>query len=295
MIQRSLIPVFAVILCCVSPASGVEVYVIARESYNVAPYNRYQFGRFDIDSPNTSGGAGNYVYPFVSIGTNSSQGMMNLAFNPTNATMYLTYDDTVNIQYRSITKTGTMSANLGISPAQWGMSFDNSGNLYGTEGYGPSTMMKLNASTGVMISSNSTTSSLYSSYAGNMAWFSGQYYFANEDTYQLVTIGTNGTVTSKGAFAGTGYDNNLGHTLFAKDAQLYMLNGLNLYTVNVTNGALGKLGSISGVAGDTPSNGFAGAVVPEPSSLVMAVAACFMAVAIALRRRLRSRHTIRTA
>jgi len=289
MIQRATFSVLALILCCVYPVRGVEVFVIAREEFNNAPYNGYQFGRFDIDTPNTSGGTGNYVYSFVPIGTQSTNNMQNLAWNPTNSTMYLVYDDNTTIEYRSITATGTMSGNLGVTPARGGLSFDNVGNLYGVDGEFQASMIQLNATTGAQITASVTSSTIYSSFAGNMAWLGGQYYFANENDYNLVTIGTNGAVTTKGAFSGTGYDNNKAHALFRKDSQLYMLNGLNLYTVNVTNGALTKLGSISGVGGDAPSNGFAGAVVPEPSAIVMALMAFVVAVAIRFRpgRRIR--------
>lgn len=164
------------------------------------------------------------------------------------------------------------------------MAFDNSGNVYSLNG--PLTSMtNSNPATGATVSSASISgASLYSSFGGNMAWAGGQYDFANQSTsYSLETIGTDGQVTTIGAFSGTGYIGTSANTLFMHLNQMYMINDLNLYSLNLSNGALTKLGSISGVVGDNPSQGFSGAVsltpVPEPSTIVLAIVSDIQALA----------------
>lgn len=275
----------AVLLSLVSTAHCVEIYAIARRSYSNPPFNAYQFGRFDIDNPNTSGGVGNYVYTFSFLGAESSAGMSNLAFNTTNSTMNLVYDST---QYRSISGIGILSADLGTTASGYGMTYDNSGNLRGTD---LTSLLQLNPSNGATTASAtlSPAGSIYSSYGGNMAWASNTIYYANEADYSLATLGIDGTVTTVGAFSGTGYDNTQAHVLFLHLNQMYMLNGLNLYTLNLATAALTKLGSITNVGGNQPSPGFAGAIsitpVPEPSTFVLAIAAGCVAALCRKRRR----------
>lgn len=178
------------------------------------------------------------------------------------------------------------------------MSFSDTGVLYG---YDLMQMIHMNPATGAAITS-STTPFIYSSFGGNMAWASGEYYVADETSpNSLITIGTNGTVTTKGAFAGTRYvASNRAHALFYHANQMYMLNGLNLFTVNLANGALSQLGSISGVVCDNPSRGFAGTVsvsasppttpVPEidPAGMGSVLALVAGALGLIERRRLQS-------
>ncbi|MBI1324232.1 PEP-CTERM sorting domain-containing protein [bacterium] len=266
---RHLIPALAILSVSVPALRAADIYAIARESYNTGATNRYQFGNFDIDNPDTSGGSGNYVYTFNPLVPKNPTAMQSMTFNTTNSTMYLIYDFS---QYRSIDTAGTLSGDLGATESVgYGMSFDDSGVLYGTD---MSNMLNLNASTGATLSSSPISPGfVYSSFGGNMAWQGGNYYFADEFGHKLVTIGTNGLVTTIGAFTGTGYDNTKAHVLFLHLNQMYMLNGLNLFTVDLSNGALSKLGSITGVEGDNPSQGFSGATsltpVPEPSTYAL--------------------------
>lgn len=280
MSPRTLLLSLAFLSIPLSSIEAADIYAIARLSYNSSPFNRYQYGSINVDTPNTSGGAGNFVYTFSPIGAESSTALANLAMNTTNSTMYV-----INAfnTYRTIDIAGNLSASLGTTSASGGMTFDNSGNVYSLNS-SSNAMLNLNPATGATVSSSSTSGgSLYSSFGGNMAWAGGQYYFANQNGYNLVTIGTTGQITTIGAFSGTGYLGSSANNLFMHLNQMYMLNGLNLYTVNLSNGVLTKLGSVTGVLGDNPSQGFSGAVsptpVPEPSTIVLAIAAGVLALA----------------
>ncbi len=275
----------AVLLSLVSTAQCADIYAIARRSYSNSPFFAYLFGRFDIDNPDTSGGAGNYVYNFSFLGPESTTAISNLAFDTTSSTMYLVYSFA---QYRSISGIGILSGDLGATDSTYGMTYDDSGNLIGTD---LANLLQLNPANGATTASAtlSPAGSIYSSFGGNMAWASNTIYYANEADYNLVTLGIDGTVTTVGAFSGTGYDNTQAHVLFMHSNQMYMLNGLNLYTLNLATAALTKLGSITNVGGNQPSPGFAGAIsmtpVPEPSTFVLAAAAgCVAAIGHRLRR-----------
>lgn len=278
MSNRMLLLSLALIPFCVAVLEAADIFAIARQSYNSSPFIHYQYGWFDIDTPDTSGGAGNYVYTFTPVGALGSS-LANLAFNPTNSTMYVVSNFN---EYRSIDTSGTMSANLGTISANGGMAFDLAGNLHSLNG-SYNLMLNLNPATGATISSATLSTTIYSSFGGNMAWQGGQYYFADEITKSLVTVAPNGQITTQGAFAGTGYVGNKSHVLFTHLNHMYIVNGLNMFTVDETNGALTMLGTISGVVGGNPSPGFSGATsltpVPEPSSFAMAFAASGVAFA----------------
>lgn len=221
------------------------------------------------------------------IGSEDGTSLASLAFNPTDATIYTIYNFD---SYRSIDTFGTLSVSLGTAAQVGaGMSFSGAGELYGTD---MTDMVQMNPATGATMSSSTLTGPVYSSFGGNMAWMAGQYYFADENTQSLVTISTTGTVTTVGTFAGTGYDVNGGQVLFSHLDQMYLLSGLNLLSVDITNGAVSKLGTVSGVAGDNPSPGFSGATslsapVPEvdPAGLGSVVALVAGALGLLERRR----------
>lgn len=252
-------------------SNGADIYVIARISNSSAPFNEYQFGKFDLDAPDTSGGAGNYVYAYNAIGTKGTTGMKNLAYDTTNATMYLSY---ASNEYRTIDTSGTVSgSSLGTTASLFGMAFEPSGELYGAA---MTSMYELNTSTGATLATNTLSSMVYSSYGGNMTWMGGNYYFANEINQTLVNLGSTGTYTAVGSFTGTGYSTSGGHALFMHENQMYLLNGTNLFSVDSATAAVTKLGSITGIGGTNPAKGFAGAVsftpVPEPSTYAMCLA-----------------------
>jgi hypothetical protein len=263
--------------------NGADIYVLARIANTSSPFNEFQFGKFDLDNPNTSGGSGNYVYSYSAIGTKGTTALKNLAFNPTNSTMYLSYGTN---EYRTIDTSGTLSASsLGTTASLFGMAFNESGELYGAH---TTNMYDMNPATGATLSTATLTTMAYSSYGGNMTWMSGSYYFANEYNKSLVILGTNGSYTSVGKFVDTDYTSSAGHALFMHENQMYLLNGLNLFSVNAATAALTKLGSITGIGGTGISKGFSGAIsftpVPEPSTYAMGLAGMTL-IALGARRK----------
>jgi len=260
-------------------ASASLVYAVARISNSSPPFNQYQFGSFDINNPNTSGGVGNYTYQFTSLGSVSSTNLNNLAYNPTNSTIYV---DSNASDFRSIDTAGNLSASsLGTTPSKFGAAFDSAGNFRGAHN---TSWYTLNPATGASTGTATLTPAVYSSSGGNLAFNpgDGSYYFSHAGgpaAIKLLAIDSAGNTTDRGAFSGTGYDWSKYQPLFMHLGQLYMLNENRLYTVNSSNANLTLMGTITNLPTNF-ANGFTGAVsmtpaaagggtVPEPSTLAV--------------------------
>lgn len=260
-------------------ASASLIYAMARISNSSSPFNQWQFGSFDINNPNTSGGVGNYTYQFTSLGSVTSTNLNNLAYNPTNSTIYV---DAAGGDFRSIDTAGNLSASsLGTTPAKFGAAFDSAGNFRGAHS---ANWYTLNPATGASTGTTTLTPSVYSPSGGNLTFNPGDglYYYSHASgpsATKLLAIDSAGSTTDRGAFSGTGYDWTKYQPLFTHLGQLYMLNANRLYTVNSSNANLTLVGTITNLPVNF-ANGFTGAVsmtpaaagggtVPEPSTLAV--------------------------
>ena len=258
------------------------IYAIARLSFVDEPYYSYQFGVFDLGSP--IGSPGSYTYAWTSLGSSSVTPLANLALNPVTSQMYLQYNFT---EYRTISTGGVIGASsLGSMDTLFGMAFDSSGNLYGTDG---SAWLTLNPSTGATTSSTAI-SGVYSQFGGAMAYASdGDFYFAESGPPDsLFNITAGGVDTEVGDFSGTNYNDAGWSAMFSSGVNSYLLNENRLYQVNLSNASLSLLGTITGLPAEF-SLGFSGAVgiasaptpaVPEPgtwaAAALLAGGAAFM-------------------
>ncbi|MBU3664259.1 MAG: PEP-CTERM sorting domain-containing protein [Chthoniobacterales bacterium] len=264
------------VVCFVTLALGTSlrasivtpIYAVARLSYAEGPpFSGYQFGVFDLGSP--TGSPGSYQYAWTSLGSASSEPLANLALNPVTSQMYVQYFFN---EYRTVSTSGVVGgSSLGAMDTLFGMSFDNSGNLYGaysTDWY------TLDSSTGSTTSTAPVVNSLYSQFGGGLAYASdGNFYFASSYPSSLYRITAGGTDTPVGDFAGTNYDENGWNTLFSSGVNSYLLNENRLYQVNLSDASLSLMGTITGLPTEF-SSGFSGAVglasspaaVPEPGT-----------------------------
>ncbi|MBU3666780.1 MAG: hypothetical protein FGM15_13030 [Chthoniobacterales bacterium] len=245
------------------------IYAIARLSFVEEPYNRYQFGVFDLGSP--TGSPGSYGYAWTSLGSSSAAPLANLALNPVTSQMYLQYDFT---EYRTISTGGVIGGtSLGSMDTLFGMAFDNSGNLYGAH---YDQWFTLNPATGTTITNTTMSDFLYSQFGGNMAYASdGDFYFAASDPPDpLFNITAAGVDTMVGDFSGTNYDDTMSSVMFSSGVDSYLLNENRLYQVTLSNASLSLLGTVTGLP-DEFNSGFSGAVgiasaapaaVPEPGT-----------------------------
>ena len=265
------------ILCCAFVVFGASVraaivtpiYALAALSFDDGPpFNGYQFGVFDLDSP--TGSPGSYQYAWTSLGSASFDSLANLVLNPQTSQMYLQYNFS---EFRTIGTDGTLGgSSLGAMDTFYGMAFDPGANLYGTDGIA---WFSLNPSTGTTASSSPLGAGFYSQFGGGLAYASdGNFYFSATFPDSLIQITPSGVDTEVGNFSGTGYDGNDWNALFTSGANTYLLNRDRLYQVNLSDASLSLMGNITGLPANFAS-GFSGAVgqasvapaaVPEPGT-----------------------------
>ena len=260
----------------VRAAIVTPIYAIARLSYSSGPpFSGYQFGVFDLDSP--TGSLGSYQYAWTSLGPASSTALANLAYNPSDSTMFVQYGFN---QYRTIATDGTIGASsLGPMNTTFGMSFDFLGSLHGASG---TNWYTVNPATGSSTATNTLSGgiSVYSQFGGGLAYASdGYYYFAAspqgglQPDGRLVRIDSAGTAAVVGNFSGTDYNKTQWQALFSSTGGTYLLNSNRVYSVNLSDASLGLLGTVTGLPAEF-ANGFSGAVdttfepaaVPEPGT-----------------------------
>ena len=260
------------------------IYAIAKLSFVEEPYNRYQFGVFDLGSP--TGSPGSYQYAWTSLGSSSATPLANLALNPVTSQMYLQYDFS---EYRTISTGGVIGgASLGSMSTLWGMAFDNAGNLYGSHDDQWST---LDPATGATITTTTMSDGIYSQLGGGLAYASdGSFYFGAPfpPPGALFNITAGGVDTNVGTLSGTSYNSGDWMAMFSSGVNTYLLNEDRLYQVNLSDASLSLLGTITGLPVEFES-GFSGAVgiasaapapVPEPgtwaAAALLAGGAAFM-------------------
>jgi hypothetical protein len=257
------------------------IYAIAKLAPG-SPANAYQFGVFDLDSP--TGSPGSYQYAWTSLGSSSATPLANLALNPVTSQMYLQYNFN---EYRTVSTGGVIGgASLGSMTTLFGMAFDNSGNLYGTDG---PNWLTLDSSTGATLSSTAFSGFVYSQFGGGLAYAGdGDFYFGSSFPVSLFNITPAGLDTEVGNLSGTSYDGSMWNAMFSSGVNSYLLNEDRLYQVNLSDASLSLLGTITGLPADFAS-GFSGAVgiasaapapVPEPgtwaAAALLAGGAAFM-------------------
>ena len=260
-------------------ALQIPIYGIASLDMGHAIGWRYQFGVFDLGSP--TGVYGNYSYAWNSLGSYPSAPLANLVKDPTTSQMYLQYSFN---QFRTVGTDGTIGASsLGTMNSAYGMAFDLSGNLYSvyTPWNQPSVWYTLNPATGSTVSSTSLTGGINISgqvgggmaYSGDGSYYFSDYPYSSQPNGRLVRIGSDGSASVVGNFAGTGYDQTKRHALFSSGLDTYLLNNNNLYIVDLSDASLDRLGSITGLPAEF-SAGFSGVVgvpasaaVPEPGQV----------------------------
>lgn len=254
----------------------------------------YQFGSFDLSNP--TGVPGSYTYNWSNLGTSSTNAINNVSRSPLSTQLFA---QTGFEMLTPVSTNGTLSTGGPNIPSYFGTTFDSSGNLYGIGGF-ENTLDILDINDGSVISSQPLPFLAYSQFGGGLAATAGnQLYFANLNTDnglgELFAIhpGTLVTTSFIGLFSGTDYDANDWMSLFAYDANLYLLNANRLYAVNEINASLTLLGTISGLPVGF-ERGFAGAVgnvvnspIPEPSTYGMILAGLALAAATLRRRRVR--------
>ena len=277
---------FALVALGVSVRAAIvtPVYAIAGLSYNDGPpFNGYQFGVFDLDSP--TGSPGSYQYAWTSLGSASFDSLANLVLNPQTSQMYLQYNFN---QFRTIGTDGTLGgSSLGTMDTLFGMSYDLSGNLNGAW---DTNWYSLDPATGVTLGTSTFGDEyfVYSSFGGGLTYSGdGNFYFANAyPTADLVRITPAGVNSVVGVLSGTDFNPGYYLSLFSSGVNTYLLNADRLYQVNLSDASLNLLGNVTGLPPDFLP-GFTGAVafssappVPEPgtwaAAALLAGGAAFM-------------------
>jgi hypothetical protein len=267
------------------PASK-PIYALA---YNPTPGSRaMQLGTFDLNAP--TGTAGSYSYAWTSLGGPLAETAKNLALQPGTNQLYLTYGDS-ETTLRTISATGVVGDPIGTLPGgTYGMVFQADGSLRAVDIFG-SDLLTIDPATGT-ISATTETAGFYSSYSGNLTSVGNTLYWANIGFGEPPESGLHrvGPDQFVGAFSTNDpqFDEYEFMNLFAWDADLYLLNADILYQVSTTDGALTRLGTVTGL----PSgyNSFTGAVgnavtaVPEPSTYGLLLGVGALALAASRRR-----------
>jgi hypothetical protein len=256
--------------------------------------NGYGFGSFDISNP--TGSPGSYSYAWTAVLSNQTA-LADLARDPNSGAMYLMFDPYGVKSYRSITTGGVMTSLGTPTDRVYSMAIDNTtGELFAYAMTAPSRWQKLDEASGSTLTSGSLTgaqTSPYASVGGNMTGSAaGGFYFASEfpggQLVQITPSGTNASTVITGTMTGTGFNSTKASIPFVSGTSLHVLNENRLYSVDQTNAALTLLGTVTGLPGDFMT--FSGAVapvtiVPEPTTLPLAVSAGLGFAAVRFRRR----------
>jgi hypothetical protein len=271
----------------------------AVQLYTEASGFHYQIGTFDLANP--TGTLGTYSYVWNNLGASTTDALANISRSPLSAQLFIQggFDSLT-----AIASNGGLSISLNGIPTYYGMAFGSTGTLYGIGG-SDNNFDVIDTVSGDILSSLPLAPFMYSQFGGGLtATVGNNIYFANFNfevpdnpagAGELYALNPDSPtlVSYVGAFTGTNFSVDDWMTLFAYDANLYLLNSNRLYSVNQTDASLILLGAINSLPVGF-ERGFSGAVgnvmnspVPEPSTYGIILAG--LALAAAAQRRLRTK------
>jgi len=269
---------------CAHHGSAATVYAIAGRADN-----SYQFGSFSLTP--TSGSEGSYSYAWTSLGSASSDALLNLTAD-TGGNMYAMHGFGASPDwepdYKRISTDGVLGATMFTVPSSFGMAYNAAGNLFSVSmGMTEVDWLELNSADGSTVSTSPLSPILYSQFGGNLAaGTDGLFYFADDFGGRLFSISSTGSQVDLGALSGTAYDDMKWKTLFQAGGAIYLLNENRLFTVNLSDAALTQLGTVTDLPGNF-GNGFSGAVSPIPEPASTLGTAALLASSLMIRRRKR--------